>query len=294
MAAGKGKASVLGQCLLQQLPFQESQPLPAPCPPVLHTADSTRHSPPPSRSPVVPGDPSRTRPRPCRRLSTAQRLAAISPSCSSNAFAAGAGQDIDRQPPSMSSLRLSRQREPPPGCSAQEAAFPSPQPFSSAPCATAPLTAALLPQFPQQQGSQLGDPAGSATSAPGLGAALPAAGHTWMAKPALPGVNRLSLSPCRPRHTHWVPLLDLWPHWDLALSLGVRPLCCCQGSRRGTRSGTAPRWLSQLVTVRGRGDDIPAPAKTNTAPSKHAGLGKSPPRPSITEPAVLQPSASHP
>lgn len=169
MAAGKGKASVLGQCLLQQLPFQESQPLPAPCPPVLHTADSTRHSPPPSRSPVVPGDPSRTRPRPCRRLSTAQRLAAISPSCSSNAFAAGAGQDIDRQPPSMSSLRLSRQREPPPGCSAQEAAFPSPQPFSSAPCATAPLPAALLPQFPQQQGSHLGDPAGSATSAPGWG-----------------------------------------------------------------------------------------------------------------------------
>lgn len=36
----------------------------------------------------------------------------------------------------------------------------------------------------------------------------------------------------------------------------------------------APRRLSQLITPRGRGDDILAPAKTNTAPSKHAGLGK--------------------
>lgn len=42
----------------------------------------------------------------------------------------------------------------------------------------------------------------------------------------------------------------------------------------GHPPGAAPRRFSQLITPPGRGDDILAPAKTNTAPSKHAGLGK--------------------
>lgn len=175
---------------------------------------------------------------------------------------------------------------------ARETALPSACPAHgpSAPCPMAllPAGAALLPQFPHQQSIGLSDPVGSITSAPRLGAAL----HTWMVKAALPGHN--SLSPCHPRRAPWVPLLVLSPHRDLTLTLWVRPLCCCQGTHGGTRSGTTPRWLSQLVTVRGRGDDIPAPAKTNTAPSKRAGLGKPTPRPSITEPAVLQPTTAHP
>lgn len=125
--------------------------------------------------------------------------------------------------------------------------------------------------------------------------ASPGAGHIWAAKPVLPGDNRLGSSPRHPRCIHWIPLLVLLPHWDLTLPIGGRPLrCCCQGTCTGTHSGATPRWLSQLITVRGRGDDIPAPAKTNTAPSKHAGLGKPAPRPSITEPAALQPTTAWP
>lgn len=52
-----------------------------------------------------------------------------------------------------------------------------------------PAGATLLPQFPHQQSTEFSDPAGSTTLAHGLGVALPGAGHTWMAKPALPGVT---------------------------------------------------------------------------------------------------------
>lgn len=120
------------------------------------------------------------------------------------------------------------------------------------------------------------------------------AGHIWAAKTTLSRDNSLGLSLCHPCCTHWVPLLVLLPRRDLTLPIWSRPLCCCQGTPSGTLSGTTPHWLSQLVTVRGGGDDIPAPAKTNTAPSKHAGLGKPVPQPSITEPGALQPTTAWP
>lgn len=120
------------------------------------------------------------------------------------------------------------------------------------------------------------------------------AGHIWAAKTTLSRDNSLGLSLRHPCCTHWVPLLVLSPRRDLTLPIWSRPLYCCQGTPSGTRSGTTPHWLSQLVTVRGGGDDIPAPAKTNTAPSKHAGLGKPVPRPSITEPSALQPTTAWP
>lgn len=124
--------------------------------------------------------------------------------------------------------------------------------------------------------------------------ASPGAGHIWAAEPSLPGDNKLGLSPCHPHCIHWVSPLLLAPCRDCTLPIWGRPFCCCQGTRSGTLSGTAPRWLSQPVTVRGGGDDIHAPAKTNTAPSKHAGLGKPVPQPSITEPTALQPTTAQP
>lgn len=204
MQLGSEKPQSWEQCLLQQFPLQESQTLPAPCPLLHHTADITRALiSPPSPCPVVPGDPQQD----------------VTPP-----FQAA----IDRQAPhchqqELLFKRLCRRRwaghrsinhlscphsipfpaELQPGCSLPKIAFPSachtPMPSAPCPMALLPAGATLLPQFPHQQSTELGDPVGSITSAAGLGTALPGAGHTWMAKPALGITGCLCLTSCLTR-----------------------------------------------------------------------------------------------
>lgn len=154
---------------------------------------------------------------------------AISRSCSSNAFAAGAGQDID---PSttfhvlaapLSRQSSSRAASCPGDCFSQCLSYS--QLLSPCPVALLPAGATVLPQFPHRQSAELGDPAGSTMSVHGLGTALPGAGHTWMAKPALPG----SVCPHVTLDTPTGCFCLTSPHRDLTLPLWVRPLCCCQG-----------------------------------------------------------------
>lgn len=171
-------------------------------------------------------------------------------------------------------------------------------PRPSAPCPTA-RQCCPPPQFPHLQSTGLSDAGGSASSGAGLGAALPdgisrCRAHLGSQTCAARG-QQAWIVPTSPSPHPLGPSAVLLPRWDLTLPIWGRPLCCCcQGTCTGTHSSATPRWLSQLVMVRGGGDDIPAPAKTNTAPSKHAGLGRPVPRPSITEPAALQPTTAWP
>lgn len=170
---------------------------------------------------------------------SAESLAIIGKSRSSNAFTVGAGLGIDPAPPFMSSPH------PLPGkaaarlSSAQETLLcpvpillPAPQP--SAPWHLLPGGAALLPQFPHLQSTGLGDPWGSAGTGAGLGAALPdgisgcrahLGGQTCSARgqqapliPTSPSPHPLSPSAC--------PLASPGPH---SAHLGQTPLLLLPG-----------------------------------------------------------------
>lgn len=236
-----------------------------------HTADTTRALiSPPSRSPVVPGDPQQHMTPPFQAAIDCQAPSAGA--ALQTPLPPALGRTSIRQPPFMSSLHPFPGRAP--SCSLpRRLLFPAPVILT----APQPLSRGPPASVSPPQSAELGDPAGQH----GLGTALPGAGHTWMAKPALPG----SVCPHVTLDTPTGCLCLTSPHRDLTL-----PLWCRQGPTGAPAPAQTPRWFSQLVTVRGGGDDIPAPAKTNTAPSKHAGLGKPTPRPSITHaPSPRQP-----